>query len=331
MLFGKSKIILFIVILCFTTVLLEAAEFGIKMGTGYSNLENGKYYKMEFNGLRESQYYEAFYDSAGQETIIDTAFIKMMLTTTTEAEIENKMTFSGGFYARFNLHKNVNNKEKSYNGINLLLETNYQHHKVTFKFGNSINNSIVTSPDVTQTMINSGQISNTEATNIISGVNSNPTSDLSLDYVEIPLMLELMKKYEKTESPYHSAYIYFGPALRVCLNSVEEISKDLKRILPLYEEGLNFNYEASSDTVTVIEDYRKIETSRTEIADSFNEVTKSITVGCGIQLDKIFNLDLGSDTFSFDFRANIGWGKINDFSSKDFTLNSYNFLLGYKF
>jgi hypothetical protein len=61
MLFGKSKIILFIVILCFTTVLLEAAEFGIKIGTGYSNLENGKYYKMEFNGLRESQYYEAFY------------------------------------------------------------------------------------------------------------------------------------------------------------------------------------------------------------------------------------------------------------------------------
>lgn len=60
MLFGKSKIILFIVILCFTTVLLEAAEFGIKMGTGYSNLENGTY-KMEFNGLRESQYYEAFY------------------------------------------------------------------------------------------------------------------------------------------------------------------------------------------------------------------------------------------------------------------------------
>ena len=274
MLFGKGKNIFFIMILCFITLLLEAAEFGIKIGTGYSNLENGKY-KMEFNGLRESQYFEAIYDSSGQETIIDTAFIKMKLTTTTEAEIENKMTFSGGFYARFNLHKKNNIKKESYNGINLLLEANYQHHEVTFKFGNSINNSIVTAPDVTQNMINYGQTSNTDAANILSGVNSNPISDLSLDYLEIPLMIELMKKYEKAESPYHSAYIYFGPALRICLNSEEEISNDLKKILPIYEEGLNFNYEASSDTVTVIENYRKVETSRSEIADSFNETTKS--------------------------------------------------------
>lgn len=324
-------IILFIALTSGVCASLWGAEFGVKIGSGYTELKEGKYI-MDFSASRNSVFLTTVSDGQGGTTI-DTSKVNITANTTSSSDLKNRLTHSGGVYGRFHLYGKADKVDDATNNTNLLVELMWQRYNAEFTFGKQNNSSFIATGAITAPMLSSIMIAEGNIQNILNDTKTSLKSKLQLDYLNIPLMLELNKTHtdKSLGNSYQSAYIHFGPAMRINLNSTESITNQLKEIQQIYYNGMDFNANPPIANPSTIEESREIKSDISTIASSFQKTTTSFVLGCGIQIKDVFQMGLGSDIFSIDLRAELGLDKVNDFGDNHFKLNGYQLLLGYKF
>lgn len=143
----------------------------------------------------------------------------------------------------------------------------------------------------------------------------------SADYISIPLLFKMRQEMPqgRENDQFQGAYVYIGPAYSFLLEqnySNEGGIKDLESDLQ--------NYLDANPGMTAI---------RSEYgADVLLSHKFDIIIGTGFQLQDVFKLGLGSDTFSIDLRGDISMFTLGDAKAgKEFRTVSGLLSLAYKF
>lgn len=143
----------------------------------------------------------------------------------------------------------------------------------------------------------------------------------SADYISIPILFKLRQEIPEGlgSDQFQGAYIYAGPAYSILLKHNRSNKGGVKELESSLQSYLNANPGMSS--------YRSEYGADALISHKFD-----IVVGTGFQIKDVFNLGLGSDTFSIDLRGDISMFNLGDAKAgKDFRLISGILSLGYKF
>jgi len=142
----------------------------------------------------------------------------------------------------------------------------------------------------------------------------------TVDYISIPLLFKLrqeMPENRKNEQ-FQGAYLYFGPSYSFLLEQTQSYKDGIKD----FESDLE-SYVAGNPGMSS----RLCENG----ADQLLSHKLDLVVGTGFQLQDVFNLGLGKDTFSIDLRADVNLYSIGDAGMrKDFRMYSAMLSLGYR-
>jgi hypothetical protein len=142
----------------------------------------------------------------------------------------------------------------------------------------------------------------------------------TVDYISIPLLFKLrqeMPENRKNEQ-FQGAYLYFGPSYSFLLEQTQS-----------YKDGIK---DFESDLESYVAGNPGMSSGLCENgADQLLSHKLDLVVGTGFQLQDVFNLGLGKDTFSIDLRADVNLYSIGDAGMrKDFRMYSAMLSLGYR-
>jgi hypothetical protein len=145
-------IILFIALTSGVCASLWGAEFGEKIGSGYTELKEGKYI-MDFSASRNSVFLTTVSDGQGGTTI-DTSKVNITANTTSSSDLKNRLTHREEFRQIY-LYGKADKVDDATNNTNLLVELMWQRYNAEFTFGKQNNSYFIATGAITAPMLSS--------------------------------------------------------------------------------------------------------------------------------------------------------------------------------
>ncbi|GEM_PF-6293236 len=303
-------------------------EYGFRLAGGKAFVTKGDF-QAKYSARRDMTYY-SFSDIPEDYIPADTILTKLFVAVSADGKKTDKFSYGFGAYMRVNLAKNVAQDEYGENRVNLVGELNWQRHDFRVSYGSDAS---VTSHfyHVDDEVFSDYGNDLAYISNLASAKFAGAYTQTSLDYIQIPLLLEFQKYDENSKAKQGirtNTYLLAGPSLNLAIGKTTGLSQqfdDMRTALeilyilnPVYDE---FTLDHSKNTT-------RLETVKNYIKD----VSLFYVVAIGWQVSDLVRTGFLSDVFMLELRYSAGVTEFTTYpDKKNSKLSALTLSLGYQF
>lgn len=303
-------------------------EYGFRIAGGKTFVTKADF-QAKYSARRDMTYYR-FSDIPEDYSPADTILTNLFVAVSADGKIADKFSYGVGAYMRLNLAKNVAQEEYGENRVNLVGELNWQRHdfKVSYDSDTSVTSHFYqvdgeVFPDYGNDLA--------YISNLASAKFAGAYTQTSLDYIQIPLLLEFRKYDENSKAKQGirtNTYLLAGPSLNLAVGK----STGLSRQFDDMRTALEILYILNPVYDDFILDH-SINTTRHETVKNYiKDVSLFYVAAIGWQISDLVRTGFLSDVFMLELRYSASVMEFTAYpDKKNSKLSALTLSLGYQF